>query len=311
MTKVSAIGECMIEMVQQENGLYKSAYAGDSFNMTQYLAWIGKDLGVEAGYVTVLGRDRKGRAMLKAWEDSGIDVSTVMTTDAKNTGLYFADTDAMGNRDYTFYRSDSAAKLLFNLRHSEAIFAQVLKSDVIYASAVTLMILNDTDRQKLVDFFKTAKKAGLKTVFDTNYRASGWVDRTEAAKWMNAIMQECALVFATDDENREVFGDYTQHDTVERLQKMGIPEIVVKCGGERCLISFEEKIIEVPAILGIKVVDTTSAGDSFAAAYMAGRFNGLTCEKAAEWGHILAAEVIQHRGALIPKEYLPVFKKPS
>ena len=79
MTKVSAIGECMIEMVQQENGLYSAGYAGDSFNMTQYLAWIGKDLGVEAGYVTVLGRDRKGRAMLKAWEENGIDVSRLFS----------------------------------------------------------------------------------------------------------------------------------------------------------------------------------------------------------------------------------------
>ncbi|EPN70270.1 2-dehydro-3-deoxygluconokinase, partial [Pseudomonas syringae pv. actinidiae ICMP 19079] len=54
------------------------------------------------------------------------------------------------------------------------------------------------------------------------------------------------------------------------------------------------------------VVDTTAAGDSFSAAYLAARLMGERPQQAAEAGHRLAAVVIQHPGALIEKSFMPV-----
>jgi 2-dehydro-3-deoxygluconokinase len=53
------------------------------------------------------------------------------------------------------------------------------------------------------------------------------------------------------------------------------------------------------------VVDTTAAGDSFAAAYLAARLNGVDPVTAAKAGHRLAGAVVRHRGAIIPRSAMP------
>lgn len=55
----------------------------------------------------------------------------------------------------------------------------------------------------------------------------------------------------------------------------------------------------------IIAVDTTAAGDSFNAAYLYHRLRGDTAETAAKGGHRLAAAVIQHPGAVIPRDAMP------
>jgi len=52
----------------------------------------------------------------------------------------------------------------------------------------------------------------------------------------------------------------------------------------------------------VKPIDTTSAGDSFNAGYLAARFEGQDPEQAARLAHRLASIVIQHRGAIVPAE---------
>ena len=51
-----------------------------------------------------------------------------------------------------------------------------------------------------------------------------------------------------------------------------------------------------------RVIDTTAAGDSFAAGYLSRRLIGVSAPLSAEFGNKVAARVIQHRGALIPLE---------
>lgn len=316
MKKVACIGECMIEMLQMPDGNYKAKYAGDTFNTAQYLAWLGEGPekefsgknAIQASYVTVLGRDKFGRDMLKDWSENGIDTSLVMTTSEKNTGLYFADVDDIGNRDYTYFRSDSAARQIFNMRHSEALFSKILQDyDVVFASAISLMILEDKDKQNLIDFFQTAKSKGLWTVFDTNYRVQGWASNTEAAKWVDSIMPHVTLALPTDEDCQKIYGDYRPSETLKRFEARGVKEIAVKCGGEECRISYENEHFSIPAEPDITVVDTISAGDSFNAGYLFGRLHGLHPREAAKCGHRLAAQVIQYRGSIIPREKIPHF----
>lgn len=311
MVKVASIGECMVQMLQQPDGRYIRNYAGDTQNFAQYLAWIGKPHNITSSYVTVIGADKFGQEMLQCWKNEGLDTSHVMTTSRKNTGLYFADTDKDGHRNYTYYRSDAAARLLFDMPETDDVIEALQTYDVLYASAISLMILTEENREKMIHLYKKSREKGIKTVFDTNYRPAGWKNAAEAADWMNKIFPYCHTVLPTDDENQAVFGDKKPQDTVHRLMAHSVQEVAVKCGAAGCTLGTqhngETRTDHIPSQPDIKVVDTTSAGDSFNAGYLCGRLSGQTESVSATWGHKLAAKVIQYQGAFIPRGDLTDF----
>jgi 2-dehydro-3-deoxygluconokinase len=79
----------------------------------------------------------------------------------------------------------------------------------------------------------------------------------------------------------------------------------LKLDKQGCRIFCSGETIDVPAPQVSKVVDTTAAGDSFAAAYLVARSNGALPREAALMGHRLAGAVVQHRGAIIPQSAMP------
>ena len=305
MKLFASIGECMVQMLQQPDGRYIRNYAGDTHSAAQYMAWLGKDHDIQSGYVSVLGRDKFGTQMLTDWKDNGLDTSLVMTTGQKNTGLYFADTDESGIRDYTYYRSDSAARLLFRLPESAAILSNLMNYTMIHASAITLMILEDSDKEKLVNLFESAQEHGIKTAFDTNYRPSGWPSAAKAKEWIDAILRHTDIALPTDDENADLYGDKSPEDTAKRILKTGATEVAVKCGPNGCILANEKEQIHVASVPDIQVVDTTAAGDSFTAGYLLARLCDKPLHEAGAFGHNVAAQVIQHQGALIDPTLLP------
>jgi len=98
-----------------------------------------------------------------------------------------------------------------------------------------------------------------------------------------------------------LWGDANPEATVERLQAFGIPEIVVKNGPNSALIADKSGREGVPVPEVVTPVDTTAAGDSFNAGYLAARLNGEAPAAAVAAAHSLAAQVIRHRGAIMPR----------
>jgi 2-dehydro-3-deoxygluconokinase len=71
----------------------------------------------------------------------------------------------------------------------------------------------------------------------------------------------------------------------------------------RVLVDGNDEIVEATPVEN--VVDTTAAGDSFAAAYLAARLSGADPADAARAGHRLAGAVVGRRGAIIPRTAMP------
>jgi 2-dehydro-3-deoxygluconokinase len=93
---------------------------------------------------------------------------------------------------------------------------------------------------------------------------------------------------------------------VTALTQQGCAEVVVKRGAEPTLLYLAGQApLALPTQQVVKVVDTTAAGDSFAAGYVSARLKGLAPQAAVQAGNLLASVVIQHPGAIIPLSAMP------
>jgi len=101
-----------------------------------------------------------------------------------------------------------------------------------------------------------------------------------------------------------VSGLENQDDVIKRLEDLGIAEIVLKMGEKSCFVIARD-IRENVNTEKVNVVDTTSAGDSFNAGYIAARLKGHSPVQSCITGHLLASTVIQQKGAIIPKSMMP------
>ena len=103
----------------------------------------------------------------------------------------------------------------------------------------------------------------------------------------------------TFDDEQAVFGDSDIAQCITRTQALGVAEIVIKRGGQSCLVIGNDGQHEVAAQAVANVVDTNAAGDSFAAGFLSKRLLGADMVSAAQRGHQVAGVVIQHQGAII------------
>ena len=130
----------------------------------------------------------------------------------------------------------------------------------------------------------------------------GWkgdVARTRTV--FTEALKRVDIALPTFEDEAMLWGDANPEATVARLQAFGIGEIVVKNGSQNALVADSKGHEFVPVPKVVEPIDTTAAGDSFNAAYLAARLNGQGPVPSAALAHGLAAEVIRHRGAIMPR----------
>ena len=145
-------------------------------------------------------------------------------------------------------------------------------------------------------------------IFDNNYRPRLWASREETQQVYQQMLHCTDIAFLTLDDEDALWGEKPVEEVISRTHDAGVSEVVIKRGADSCLVSVAgEAVIDVPAVklAKDKVVDTTAAGDSFSAGYLAVRLTGGTPEDAAKRGHLTASIVIQYRGAIIPRDAMP------
>jgi 2-dehydro-3-deoxygluconokinase len=138
---------------------------------------------------------------------------------------------------------------------------------------------------------------------DGNYRPRGWQnDPDKARDVLRRFWVLSDLALPTFDDEALLWGDADATATIARLRALGLREVAVKLGHDGALVATQGVPIAVPVPAHIAPVDTTGAGDSFNAAYLAARMQGRSPAVAARDGNRLAGVVIQHRGAVVPTE---------
>lgn len=305
--KIAVIGECMIEL-SQKGAEVNRGFGGDTLNTSVYIARQVNPAALAVHYVTALGTDNFSQQMLDAWQQEAVDTSLTQRIENRLPGLYYIETDSSGERTFYYWRNEAAAKFWLESEQSAAICEQLATFDYLYLSGISLAILSPGSRAKLLSLLKECRANGGKVIFDNNYRPRLWASKEETREVYQQMLACTDIAFLTLDDEDLLWGEQPVETVIERTQRAGVNEVVIKRGADSCLVAITgEAVIEVPAVKlpKEKVIDTTAAGDSFSAGYLAVRLTGGDAAEAAKRGHLTASTVIQYRGAIIPRDAMP------
>ncbi|CAM3440021.1 sugar kinase [Parendozoicomonas haliclonae] len=301
----------MVELSDQGNNTYKRAFAGDTLNAAVYLSRCLQGTGHKVHYVTAVGDDTLSDMMISEWQSEGIVCDTIAHIKDKAPGLYSISLDEHGERTFSYWRNDSAARrMLDNGLNEEQLERLTANFDILFLSGITLAILDTESRTHLMNLLRKARDNGAEIVFDSNYRPCLWASEDAARDAMGETLALATMALVTFDDEQALWNDESPEATTNRLRELGIAKAVVKLGAEGCLTidySAQDEATPVTTIPVEKVVDTTSAGDSFNGGFLSAYMEGKDLETCCQRGNALAGIVIQHRGAIIPKEITDTF----
>ena len=292
------VGEATVEFVRGGDGRFGMGCSGDTFNVAVYLA----RAGIDTAFATALGDDAYSEAILALATAEGVAGDLALRARGRLPGLAVVDTDAAGARRRYDWRGESPARDLFELPDWGRVAEGLTKANLVYFSGITLSLYSNNGLGRFLALVEMARQQGVKVAFDGNFRPRGWRgDLTRARTVFMEALKRVDIALPAYDDEAVLWGDPSPEATVERLQAFGIPEIVVKNGPNSALVAAGGRSEFVPVPEVVVPVDSTAAGDSFNAAYIAARLSGKRPAEAAAAAHSLAAKVIRHRGALMPR----------
>ncbi|VVS96524.1 2-dehydro-3-deoxygluconokinase [Sphingomonas sp. EC-HK361] len=291
MPDIVMVGEGMIELSRADAaGGWRLAHGGDTLNTAIHLA----RLGDRVRYLTAIGDDPFSAGLRADWAAEGINTALTLTEPNASPGLYAIATDDAGERTFTYWRSDSAARRVFGAPGIAAAVEQAASADLLGFSLISLAILPDEGRNALLALAERVRANGGGVAFDGNYRPRLWRDAAEARSWRDRAVATCSIGLPTA-EDEALIGDADYAAAIAaRWRSLGAGEVVVKLGARGALVDGE--IVPPPARLTPR--DTSGAGDAFNAGYLHARLSGTAPADAALAGHRLAGWVVMRPGAI-------------
>ena len=296
MLSIVAIGECMVELAPVANGeQFNMGYAGDTFNTAWYLRrLLGKDYQIN--YFTAIGTDALSDKMLRFLKHAGIGTDCILRRDDRGLGLYMIQLHA-GERSFFYWRGNSAARTL--AANIVALRTALEGANLAYFSGITLGILPPADRSRLLTELRQFRSVGGIVVFDPNLRPELWASPDEMTL---AVMQAAAvsdIALPSYDDEAHWFGDDSPKVTMQRYAAAQVACCIVK-NGAGCITAFDAgQVIKCDPIQDVTLVDSTAAGDSFNAGFIAAGLQGADLRAAVRSGASIAAQVIAKSGALV------------
>lgn len=166
-------------------------------------------------------------------------------------------------------------------------------------SAVAV-ILPPAARGHLLQALAAFRAGGGLVAFDPNIRPALWPDAATMRAGISAGYASAGIALPTIEDDAALFGAASPVGCAHRIAALGPYEIVVKNGPAPALLHSAGRQSRLPLRKVVSPLDTTAAGDSFNAGWLAARLGSACATEAVLAGQHLAARVILHRGALMP-----------
>ena len=292
MTKILSIGEVMLELSDIGNGLYKKSFAGDTSNFAYYIN-VTSGGSIVVDYLTAIGYDMNSDDCLKFLVKSGISISRCLRSTEHTIGLFILSNDAKGEKQYGYWRGQSAARHIFDQ------IQDLSGYNIVYFSGITAAITKN--KNNLIKSILLIKNQDVEIVFDFNFRKQLW-SPDDAIKFATRILQHISIIKISDEE----FDILYPTQNIESLSKeYPNAEWLLTCSRNKAEIWKNGNIIFTYQFEPIDdIVDSSAAGDAFIATYLTAKLAGTKPQECLHKAHVIASQVVCAKGSIIPIDML-------
>ncbi len=255
---------------------------GDAANEAAVLAYLGKSVQLE----TVIGCDRAGDFLKQYFAEKQILVPGRAYRPEIRTGINVVLVDEQGERHFLTDPGGSLRALA--PEHIRLPFPESVKI-VCFAS---IFVFPKMKTAELADLFGEAKRQGKILCADLTRRKN-----QETLEEMKEVFALVDYLFPNEEEAMLLSGERTAEEAAEAFYRCGTAHVILKCGRRGCYIRSSEFTGWLPPERVETPVDTTGAGDSFAAGFLAGLSEGRSLRECASLGNRCGAKAVTVPGA--------------
>ena len=259
MIDVVALGELLIDFatIHTDGEGYPTMAAHPGGAPANFLAALTK-FGASTALLGKVGSDTFGKLLIGTLKEAGIETRGLVVTDDVFTTLAFVTFDEHGDREFAFSRKPGADTCI---TFEELDLALIDEAKVFHFG--TLSLTDEPARSATYKAVEYARKAGKLVTYDPNLRKPLWKDLEEAKRQLIWGLGQADVVKISDEEVEFLFGLGVEEGAQYILDNFGVKLVFVTCGAEGCFFKNAVASGHVPSLSGIKVIDTTGAGDIF------------------------------------------------
>ena len=215
-------------------------------------------------------------------------------------GIYLIETDNTGEKHFTYWRSEAAARTVTDYMNDQSLRGLVA-GDILFFSGISLAILEPQSRNRFWEQLARLRETGVKIAFDPNYRARLWSTSEQAKAEFERAFSVSDIAMPGVEDFTSLYGIKTLQGVLQHCRTHRISEVVVKNGPDSVITQVNNETVTHQITPIEHVVDTTSAGDAFNGVYLGARLSGFAPERAVQVAAKAAGTVIQYPGAIVPK----------
>ena len=239
----------------------KLAFGGDALNEAVVLTRLGKKVDL----LSKVGKDEAGSRVLSFLKDSGISVDKIIIEDGIDTSVNVVLIDEQGERYFLTNPAGSQRKLAEDDIYP---YLDSAKDIVSFASIFVSPLL---DIPAMTRLFRKIKEKDKILIADMTKPKNG--ERLEDLK---ELLPYVDYILPNEDEIALLTGVHDPYANAELLVEAGVSCAVIKCGSKGCIIRTGKEMYHIPAYPVEKCIDTTGAGDSFAAGFLWSLSEGMS-----------------------------------
>jgi len=291
-TTICSIGECMIEMTNLKHNSYNFSIAGDTLNFSSYL----NHRIFKTFYVTAIGASDINKAVINFFKEKKINIDLVKKNSFKEIGLYLIKNTKKGEKQFYYWRDDSAAKFFLN-NINKNLFKKY-KFDYIYLTGITLSLLDTKNIDKFITSLLFLKKRNSKVIFDFNIRIKRW-SKKNLNLYLNKILPNVDILFCSGEDLISWKNNDHLQTFYNVLKKFNIHHGIYR-KNEEYNYSYYKNIKYMIKNKSIKkTVDTSGAGDGYNAAYLSNFIISNNPQLALKNASEIGAKIVMKKGAIV------------